>query len=70
MISCNIAVSMQMPRERGVLSLMLVRDMQLRMWSLGVHRYSHRSQGLIRNCLDYITHLSPILFRYSIVLVF
>lgn len=25
MISCNIAVSMQMPRERGVLSLMLVR---------------------------------------------
>ena len=26
--------------------------------------------GLIQNCLDYITHLSPILFRYSIVLVF
>ena len=70
MISCNIGVSMQMPRERGVLPDAGAEET----WNSGcgdlVCTDTEPQIGLIRNCLDYITHLSPILFRYSIVLVF
>ena len=69
MISCNNGESMQMPRERGEAH---ADGEETRNSGCGdlVCRDSAREIGLIRNCLDYITRLSPILFRYSIVLVF
>ena len=61
MISCNNAESMQI-RERCALA-----DGE-ETWTPDVESWCAEIE-LIRNCLDYITHLSPILFRYSIVLV-
>ena len=67
MILCNNAASMQTPRERGVLIMAGRHEPpDVETWCAEIAA----EIGLIQNCLDYITHLSPILFRYSIVLVF
>ena len=62
---------MQMPREGevcSVLGLMARRHQppDVETWCAEIAAEIE----MIQDCLDYITHLSPILFRYSIVLVF
>ena len=66
MISCNNGESMQMREVRLMLMVRRHGTPDVETWCAEIAA----EIGLIQNCLDYITHLSPILFRYSIVLVF